>query len=367
MKASPRWLVPLGVGGVVLLGATVGSAVTAGATPELAPRTAQELLVQVANAHPAGFSGTVEQRADLGLPSLPTPPGISTSVLGLLAGTHSLRVAYADRDHVRVGLLAPLAETEIIHSGSDLWTYDSAKNAVTHTTVAPQPAEPPTGPTAATAPGLPPTPESLAAQVLAAIDPTTEVSVGRNDEVANRPAYDLVLTPKSPASLIAVVSLAIDAESGMPLRVSVTARGHSTPSLVSGYSSLDPKVPDASTFAFAPPPGASVKEGGSGPHLGSGGTEQGQQDPQARPSDQPKLIGTGWEAVVLITGVSQSSGQLPAQTRSLLALGQQVSGAFGTGRLFRTTLLTALLTDDGRLYAGAVTPEAIQAAAAPRP
>jgi hypothetical protein len=40
-----------------------------------------------------------------------------------------------------------------------------------------------------------------------------------------------------------------------------------------------------------------------------------------------------------------------------------VQGAFGHGRLLRTTLLTVLLTDDGRLYAGAVTPQAIQAAA----
>jgi hypothetical protein len=41
-----------------------------------------------------------------------------------------------------------------------------------------------------------------------------------------------------------------------------------------------------------------------------------------------------------------------------------VHGAFGSGRIVRTTLLTGLLTDDGRLYVGAVTPEALQAAAA---
>jgi hypothetical protein len=40
-----------------------------------------------------------------------------------------------------------------------------------------------------------------------------------------------------------------------------------------------------------------------------------------------------------------------------------VTGAWGSGHLFTSSLLSALLLDDGRVYAGAVSPAALYAAA----
>jgi hypothetical protein len=55
----------------------------------------------------------------------------------------------------------------------------------------------------------------------------------------------------------------------------------------------------------------------------------------------------------------------PAGQAALLAqLTQPVTFAGGSGRLLSTKLVTVLLTNDGRLFIGAVTPAVIEAAAA---
>jgi hypothetical protein len=43
-----------------------------------------------------------------------------------------------------------------------------------------------------------------------------------------------------------------------------------------------------------------------------------------------------------------------------------VSGAWGKGRLLESSLLSVLVTDDGRLLAGAVAPDQLYAAAGSR-
>jgi hypothetical protein len=45
------------------------------------------------------------------------------------------------------------------------------------------------------------------------------------------------------------------------------------------------------------------------------------------------------------------------------SLGDQVSGTFGKGTVFSTRLVNALITDDGKVYAGAVTKDALVKAA----
>ncbi|CAM5498977.1 hypothetical protein SABIM44S_03171 [Streptomyces abikoensis] len=45
------------------------------------------------------------------------------------------------------------------------------------------------------------------------------------------------------------------------------------------------------------------------------------------------------------------------------SLGSKVSGSFGSGHVFSTRLVNALVTDDGKVYAGAVTKDALIKAA----
>ena len=55
---------------------------------------------------------------------------------------------------------------------------------------------------------------------------------------------------------------------------------------------------------------------------------------------------------------------MPAQARQFLdALGDKVSGDFGSGTVFKSRLVNALVTDDGTVYVGAVTKDALVKAA----
>ena len=70
-----RWAVPAGVLVVVLGGGAVTTALRASADARLAPRSAAQLLVDLQTARLDGVSGTVVERADLGLPPLPGSVG----------------------------------------------------------------------------------------------------------------------------------------------------------------------------------------------------------------------------------------------------------------------------------------------------
>jgi hypothetical protein len=126
-------------------------------------------------------------------------------------------------------------------------------------------------------------------------------------------------------------------------------------------------VPDAQQFTFNPPPGATVKT----PKPGDAATKPGDAtvppktgapipaDPKDRPgtADGTKVVGTGWTSVVVAklpkdTSKSADSAQLTGLVNSL----PKVSGSWGSGHLLSSALFSALVTDDGRVLAGAVAP-----------
>src|SRR3954449_11895558 len=136
MRITRRWLVPLGMSAVVALLATLPHAGAANRAPGLPSLTPADLLASVRAAPIPAFSGTVRINAALGLPSL--PEGLADNALGLftlLTGSHDLQVAADGPEHQRGALLGKLAETDLVHNGSDLWTYDSSRNEVTHRTL----------------------------------------------------------------------------------------------------------------------------------------------------------------------------------------------------------------------------------------
>ena len=71
-------------------------------------------------------------------------------------------------------------------------------------------------------------------------------------------------------------------------------------------------------------------------------------------------------AVGTVPPSSGGSGEGSEQLQSLLQALPRVSGEWGSGRLLRGTLFSAVLTDDGRFAVGAVAPERLYAALAAR-
>src|SRR6266487_3607866 len=230
-----RWAVPLGAVAVTggILAASLVSA--AQATPTLPPRTPAQLLAAVAGRTgplPA-LTGTVVETAALGFPDLPGV-GDPTSLQSLITGSHTVRVWYSDPSHVRLEIPGQLSESDVIRNGQDVWTWSSVRNTATHVrlpargtdTAEPSPARSPL------------TPQEAAREALAAVGPTTRVSVASNVMVAGVPCYELVLAPKDSRSLVGQVRIAVDARRSVPLRVQVFARGGAAPAFQTGFTSI---------------------------------------------------------------------------------------------------------------------------------
>jgi outer membrane lipoprotein-sorting protein len=374
--------VPVGVV-ATLAAAAVIVPVVATASPALPARTAAELLVSLSEADLQPLSGTVVQTARLGLPELPIPPG-GASLAALAAGSNTVRVWYGGPEQVRLALVGPLAETDVIRSGRDAWLWTSETNTAEHLTL-PDTARLDQGKSApqASAEGL--TPREAAERAVALIDPSTEVSVDGTAEVAGRPVYSLLLRPRDERTLVSEVRLAVDSATSVPLQVQILARGATEPAFETGFTAVTFEDPADSVFAFTPPPGATVKERDMGAGMGAGaitggpmgrdGSADGDLDatPQAGPEagpmgrpdgEGPTVIGTGWTSVVVLRGATDAANPVTnPQLRALLEAAEPVSGPYGSGRLVRTALVSALLLDDGRVLIGAVTPEVLQAAA----
>lgn len=334
-----RWLAPVVVAGVVAAGVAVPRLADASdAVAELPPRTAAELLAAVADADVDGLSGTVVSTSRLGLPDLPTQGhhsgGGAVSLPGLLAGSTTARVWKAGEEQVRLAVDAPFAEYAVVRDGRDVWTFDSATTDVTHLVLPEHGGEQP----AETA-GLP---QEAVQTLLDAVDPSTEVTVGRAAVVADRAAYELVLDPRDPGTLVDTVKIAVDGETSVPLRVQVFGTGQVEPALEIGFTQVRFEVPDPSVFAFEPPPGAQVTERSlDGLHDKAEGTKP-------APSGRPTVLGEGWTTVVELGGVA-----LPEDAELLTQLSTPVEG----GRVITSALLSVLLLDDGRVLVGAVPTE----------
>jgi hypothetical protein len=105
------------------------------------------------------------------------------------------------------------------------------------------------------------TPQQIANRLLAAVGPTTSVTVPGTVTVAGRSAYQLVVAPRTNQSLIARIVIDVDSSTHLPLQVQVFARGSGSAAFQVGFTSLSFAQPAASNFTFTPPKGAHVKTG----------------------------------------------------------------------------------------------------------
>ncbi|HYK31378.1 MAG TPA: hypothetical protein VEV63_05420 [Streptosporangiaceae bacterium] len=524
---------------LVVAGVLAGTMLANAAGPPLPKRTPAQLLVAMHDARPpAAFSGVITENANLGFPSLPNIPGLQSSVLSgasFITGTHTVDVWYDGPRHVRIALPVSFGETDLRVNGNQVWLWDSHGQTATHYLL---PAAPsgaqikqfkaarlmpfksararlplprcfikarqrmtvhrvrPAAVRAAIikcihslkighqipATFRPLTPQQAASKFLAAVGPTTKVTVAGSTVVAGRSAYQLVIAPRTSQSLISQIVIAVDSKTYLPLQLQVFARGTSSPAFQIGFTSLTFAKPAASNFTFTPPAGAHVKTeklpavmpGLMGP-LSMGGlpapfpgpfTSQrflphgpfrmklrkelkvwigsvkgrtyiavpkgvrrvwrvGKAGPPKRvavhfapnsyaryssksqvvisststdvaPDAAPevKVLGSGWLSVAVLplgssapvfsqmpvkrssSGSSPSrqlviaapgspqGGQVLALLRILLNSAAPVHGAWGSGRLLRTSLFSALITNNGKVLIGAVTPAVLYADAA---
>jgi outer membrane lipoprotein-sorting protein len=393
-RLNRRWAVPgialltmIGVGTVPHM---LGSA--SADTPDLPALTPAELLAKVRTAQVSALSGTVALTAHLGLPSTDMlgalGGGTPTSLTSLLSGTHTAQVWIDGPEHVRIATAAPMAETNWIRNGTDLWSYDSTTLRATHATLASETDPTPTAPKMIDPMPDPAheTPVQFAQSLLDKVSESTNVSIDTAKYVADQPVYQLVLAPKLAASTIESITISVDAATGLPLDVKVTAKNPSTTALEFGFTHIKYATPSASTFEFTPPPGSTVEQVSSPsalylPHQQRGpeirrrvrgpGAGAGRPVPLPDPTMVPapasptqglgdvKTVGTDWGSVAIVP-----AGQLPLGLGALLNGAPAVTVGSHSGRLITTTLVNVIVLDDGRIALGAVNPDALAAAAA---
>jgi hypothetical protein len=169
----------------------------------------------------------------------------------------------------------------------------------------------------------------------------------------------LVLAPKDTRSLVGQIRLAVDSKTSLPLRVQVFGKNSGNgPAFSVGFSSVSFEVPPAAQFSFNPPPGTKVTEGTLPVHRGpSAGDAQ-------RARDAIRTVGSGWTTVAVLPAPTPSdTGRDSGLLGGFLEQLPRVDGSWGSGRLMTSTLVSALITDDGRLIVGMVPPDLLYAAA----
>lgn len=396
-RKTSRYVVPVAVAGIAA--ATIGlvPALAASGDPDLPEITAQQLIEKIAASDTQTLSGTFKISTDLGLPALDGLLGgiaggmasgdgsgsgeasadPSAQLTKLVSGTHTLKVAADGPERQKLTLLDGKEQYSLIHDGDEVWAYDSRSNTVFHDKGG---AEKDGG----RAPGeeLPASPKELADEVLKAAGDTTSITVGGTANVAGRDAYRLVVEPKQQGSTVDSITIAVDAATGTPLKFTLDSTSGGKPVLDAGFTKVDFGKPAASEFDFTVPEGAKVTEGdqmekefgadrggdhGKAPEdlekafgdLGLGGL--GGAD-----ANGPEIIGEGWTAIAAFDSGAPApkTEDAPKEAQGFLdALGDKVSGKFGSGTVFKTKIVNALMTDDGKVYVGAVTPQALVDAA----
>jgi outer membrane lipoprotein-sorting protein len=392
-RKAVRLLVPVGVAGVAA--ATIGlvpalaSSGGGGGHPDLPKTTAEQLLTKLAKSDVQTVSGTVRVNTDLGLPGFLGGGRAASGLFGggedqghqggdgenkgstadpqsrlseLAVGSHTLRVAADGPQRQRVSVVEDAAEYSVIHNGKDVWAYDSASNQVVHNTADHQADH--RAHHRARPEGLPATPDDFARQALKALDPSTSVTVDGTTTVAGQDAYRLLLTPKGSTSTVGSIAIAVDADNGAPLKFTLTPKGGGKAAVDVGFTSVSFAKPDAKNFRFTPPKGAKVTEGKHAPAAKRPGN----------PMDGFTVTGKGWNSVVQLKlpgglpggNAFKDHGDAPKgfDPMSLLKhLGDRVNGQFGSGTVIHSRLVNVLITDNGKVYAGAVTKDALVAAA----
>lgn len=398
-SARRRWAVPAVVAGVVVAAVATPPLVAAAGDADLPEVTPEELVTSVLEADDVALQGTVVHTARLGLPELPITEIDGADPLALLGGSSTVRVWSDGDDRSRLALLGRTSEFSVVRDGAEAWTYSSSDDEVVHYTLDEAGQARYAAPDVPEVPGDLPSPQDGADLLLGELREHSNVSVDAPTTVAGRAAYQLVVTPQDEGTLVDRAVLAVDAETRLPLRYQVwSTTAPDAPAIEVGFTDVTFRAPDPDVLDFSAPAGASVRE----VVVPTGHEKAAEQGHERRAGDDVAEVpdgvggavhGEGWSRVVEVSGVDvaalvaedpsaavdpEAFGRLGSDRAQELAdemgfeeraegfdldtaaLYEQLTTEVPEGRLLSSTLLSVLVTDDGRVLAGAVPPETLR-------
>jgi outer membrane lipoprotein-sorting protein len=393
-----RWI-PAVMAPALVAASAVGFSVSANAAIDLPDKSASQIL-QLINTNPdLAFSGRVVKKAALGLPPMNIMPDISQAsidqmaksmpkemmdflpkasaqgelalALEFFAGVHTANIYVDGVNKARLQVLDLISERNFIRNGSDLWFYDASKALVKHSVIDPaqeaQAKKDALGLFNANSAKLPfdaTSPAAVADYFLSQAGRDTVFTVGKDAKIAGRGVYQITGAPRNAGSLVASVTISVDAATGLPLAVVVKAVGESNPAFEVGFESITFATPAASNFNFVAPAGSKVEEvpvptRDALEKLAAGKAPTAADKARAQ-AEAEKLIAQGWSAVVEVP-----TDMVPAQITQLKenTLFTELTKPVAGGRIFSTTLMNVFIADDGRIFAGSVTQQRLLEAA----
>ena len=230
-------------------------ALGSGPTPPAKP-LAQAVHDALTGPRPQGFSAEIQftdhllDGAQLASGEGEQGGGGSLATSPLLSGASGRMWVSAD-GKLRIELQAEKGDTQIVYDGSEIELYDASTNTVYRLKA---PKRDATG-----GKGSPPTLGQVE-EALAHLSQHAHVSAAEPTDVGGRPAYEVRLSPQQGGSLFAGVSLAFDADNGVPLRAAVYSTRSSSPVIELSASSISYGPVDESVFQIQPPANAKVED-----------------------------------------------------------------------------------------------------------
>jgi hypothetical protein len=334
-----RWLASAVVAAALI--ALVASSVSGAFRTDLSLRATgpQEVITQVRAGRTTGYSGTVNARVQLGLPSRLAGAVAAELPVGgaLLAGSHTFGYWYGGEQRQRVAIPGPNDEQDIFRTGDTVMVWDTARRTLERHVLDGTSAAIPLvdGPAALT-------PPELADRILDFGSSASSTTLRSGDRIAGRPTYELVIEPNTTRSLIDSVHIQIDGIEAVPLGVQIYARGWTSPVVDVAFQTITFGAPQDRNFSFVPPPDARVVNGG------------------LVDLDGVRTINSGWLEVLSY----RTTPELAATVDTLFGAGMhRVKGSWGSGRLYSAGPVSVLVTSKGRLLVGAVQPRVLYLAA----
>lgn len=390
-----KWVPSVTVAGVIAAGA-IALPMQASAV-DLPERTVAELLAAMDDSV-EGFSGSVTKTSNMGLPELEMsqmmseemiadmeermPEGFEdfvpqlveqnplTDAISFLAGTDTIRV-YASEEGFRAQILDPMSQRDVIVTTDAFYSYNAKTNTVLTRSIDGEVDKPTLDELNSEVELDLTNPDELASALLEEAEGKATITVGGDHRVAGQDAYRLVVTPESDVSLVERVEISVDANTGLGLGVQVYSTEQADVAFSVAFDTISYETPEASIFAFSPPPGATVETLEFPAEVESTLTELQREDlseaekealleslkadmqSEFAPGVTTDTLGEGFDTVLSMNKLPDAFPLEMLQNDILADFSTEVDG----GTVFSTPLSNTLLTDSGEVYTGAVSVE----------
>ena len=244
---STRRLAVVGIAVLLLAGGGAAIAVAAGGggpTPPAKPLD-QAIHDALVAQTPDGITARVKFTNKL----LPSGALLGTGGSALMSGATG-RLWVTNDGRGRIELQSDAGDVEVVWSTSSVSVYDASTNTVYRAAL-------PAHARGASDNGAPPALAEID-NVLSTLGAHATISAPEPTNVAGRPAYSVSVSPKHDGGLLGSAKLAWDAAHGAPLRISIFARGSSSPVLELTVTQISYGSVAASDVDIKPPNGAKV-------------------------------------------------------------------------------------------------------------